>query len=81
MHAHTHTPFYLQSCDLDKLAQQLHPFRQGLALQDLCSNPVLHLTAPLQYQLEVEGAPSSLLSMEHITHKLHLFKHKILVGT
>lgn len=78
---HTHTPVYSQSCDLDELAQQLHSLRQWLALQDLSSDPVLHLAAPLQYQLEVEGAPSRLLSMEHITHKLHLFKHRNPVGT
>lgn len=61
-----------QSCDLDELAEQLDPLRQRLTLQDLGGDPVLHLAAALQYQLQVQGAPTGLLSVKHITHKLHL---------
>lgn len=61
-----------QSCDLDELAEQLDPLRQRLTLQDLCGDPVLHLAAALQYQLQVEGAPAGLFPVKHIAHKLHL---------
>lgn len=82
MWPHTHTPLKRissiqhtqnsQSCDLDELAEELHPLGQRLALQDLGGDPMLHLAASLQYQLKVEGAPASLLAVEHIAHKLHL---------
>jgi len=62
----------LQRGDLDELAQQLDSLGQRLALQDLRGHPVLHLAAPLQYQLQVEGAPASLLTVEHVADKLHL---------
>lgn len=61
-----------QRCDLDELSQQLDPLGQRLTLQDLRGNPVLYLTAALQYQLQVQGAPSSLLPVKHVTHELHL---------
>jgi len=61
-----------QRCDLDELAEQLDPLWQRLTLQDLRGDPVLHLTAALQYQLQVQGAPAGLLSVKHVTHKLHL---------
>lgn len=61
-----------QSCDLDELAEQLDPLRQRLTLQDLRGDPVLHLAAALQNQLQVEWAPAGLLPMKHVTHKLHL---------
>lgn len=61
-----------QRCDLDELAQQLDPLRQRLALQDLRGDPVLHLAAALQYQLQVEGAPAGLLAVKYVTDELHL---------
>lgn len=61
-----------QRCDLDELAEQLDPLRQRLALQDLGGDPVLHLAAALQNQLQVQGAPAGLLAMKHVTHELHL---------
>lgn len=63
-----------QSCDLDELAEQLDSLGQRLTLQDLGGDPVLHLAAALQYQLQVQGAPARLLPVKHVTHKLHLQK-------
>lgn len=63
-----------QRCDLDELAEQLDPLGQRLTLQDLRGDPVLHLAAALQYQLQVQGAPAGLLPVKHVADKLHLWE-------
>lgn len=67
-----------QSCDLDELAQQLDSLWQRLTLQDLRGDPVLHLTAALQYKLQVEGAPARLFPVKHVAHKLHLTQTRMM---
>lgn len=64
--------FVSQRGNLDELSEQLNAFGQRVALQRLRGDPVLHLAAALQYQLQVEGAPAGLFAVEHVTHKFHL---------
>lgn len=50
----------------------MRPPAQRLAEQQLRAHPVLHLTAPLQQQLQVGRLAPPALPMEDVIHKLQL---------